>query len=206
MNGSLSVPNGPGELTDKDLLLRLAQNSPLRWTSWGYVPQSVLARYYTITLLLVCTLPYAKKIKPYSPSLSTHSTPAAFTTGQDSDANAERRLTAGGIAELENDLVRRHGLAHRERRAKVEAGLASPESVLGFQVVHYPHVQPRRDYDQEDLEAGDYWMDLERQRQKEHKANDRRLLDIAMRVPKAAPTTDKRNKDSSHGWYSLEPK
>lgn len=49
-------------------------------------------------------------------------------------------------------------------------------------------------------------MDLERQRQKENKANEKRLLDIAMRVPKAAPITDKRNKGSSHGWYSLEPK
>lgn len=188
---------------------QLSQSSPLRWTSWGYLPQTALARYYTITLLLICTLPYAKKVKPPSPSLSTHSTPAEIIFTQGSSVLAERRLSSRAVAELENDITRREGLAKREKRARVDAGLDSPESAMGFEIIGFPHSpgsRSARDYGNKELEAGDYWAEIERDVQRGKARHERKMLGLAVTIPKAPPVAAgvQRATETSHGWKSHE--
>lgn len=42
--------------------------NPLKWTSWIYLPQLVLGKYYTITLLLVITVPHTSRRRRRSTS------------------------------------------------------------------------------------------------------------------------------------------
>lgn len=142
-------------------------------------------------------------MKPPSPSLSSHSTPAEITYNKSSSGNIGR-LSSRAVAELENDITRREGLARREKRARVEAGLDSPESVLDFQVIGYPHSPVVRDHGKKELEAGDYWQELERERQRGKQRNEKRMLNLVARVPKAPPMAahqqQRRGAGSTQGW------
>jgi len=56
----LTVPRTPYISSQ---LTRLSQSNPLKWSSWIYLPQTILGKYYTITLLLVVTIPHTSRLR-----------------------------------------------------------------------------------------------------------------------------------------------